>query len=89
MNPAQQELFDLALLRLLDANRTRFGLGLEAIAHLLLPFGFARPDHALLADRLDYLQRRGLVEEVDKVINRANRAWRLTPAGLDYVDQQG
>src|SRR4030095_1075949 len=33
MNPQQRELFRLALLRVLDANQTRYGLGLTALAH--------------------------------------------------------
>ena len=89
MNAAQQELFDLALLRVLDANRTRFGLGLAAVGHLTIEFGFPNPAADLLADRIDYLASKGLVEEVLKHINKANRAWRITAAGLDYVDQKG
>jgi hypothetical protein len=89
LNPETQELFDLALLRVLDANRTRFGLGATAIGHLLAPFGFKHPAPDLLLDRIDYLAGKGLIEEVLKGIDAANRAWRITPAGIDYMDQHG
>lgn len=89
MNAAQQELFDLALLRVLDANRTRYGLGLRALGHLTVQFGFPNPAAEALADRIDYLQTKGLVEEVLKTVNRANRAWRITTAGINHVDQHG
>lgn len=87
MEPTQQELFDKALLSVLDANRTRFGLGLRAIGHQMAPFGFPAPKEDLVADRIDYLVRKDLVEEVTKNVHAANRAWRLTPAGFDFVDQ--
>jgi hypothetical protein len=87
MNAAQQELFDLAILRVLDGNRTRYGLNLEALRHLMGQYGFPSPAEAALADRLDYLAGKGLIEEVLKQVNRANRAWRITEAGINHVDR--
>jgi hypothetical protein len=89
MNPVQQELFDLAILRVLDANRTRFGLTVTSLGHLVAQFGFPSPNEELLLDRIDYLTRKELVEEVLKGVNAANRAWRITPAGLTHVDERG
>lgn len=89
MTPAQQELFDLAILRVLDANRTRFGMPVEAIAHLLAQFGFPHPNLEVVLDRLDYLGRKEWVEEVLKVANKANRAWRITTGGINQVDERG
>lgn len=89
MNAAQQELFDLAILRVLDANRSRFGLGVEAVRHLMSPYGFSSPPPDLVLDRIDYLTARGLLEEVAKAIDRANRAWRITEPGMNHVDQRG
>ena len=86
MNAEQQELFDLAILRVLDANRSRFGLGLDGIGHLVAQYGFTAPDKNLLADRVDYLTRKALTEEVVKTVNKANRAWRITEAGINHVD---
>ena len=86
-SPAEQELFDLAILRVLDSNRTRWGLSVEALGHLVGQFGFPTPAKELLLDRLDYLvSRPKTVEEVLKVANRAARSWRITEAGIDYVD---
>lgn len=87
MNPAQQQLFDEAILRVLDANRARFGLTLDAIGHLMAQFGFPSPDRNVLADRVDYVTRHGLIEEVAKETNKANRAWRITDAGINHLDK--
>lgn len=86
MTPAQQELFDLAILRVMDANRTRFGLGVAAICHLMAEFGFPDPNANMVLDRIDYLVRKEFAEEVLKQVSKANRAWRITNAGIEHVD---
>lgn len=88
MDPNQREAFRLALLRVLDANRTRFGLQCPAITTHLALFGF-RPTRDQVLDEIDYLERKGFVEEALKVISRENRAWRLSDAGRAFLDQQG
>lgn len=87
MTPQQTDLFDLAILRVLDANRTRYGLTVAATGHLMAEYGFKSPNPETVLDRIDYLTGKGLVEEVTKLIGKANRAWRLTEAGLQYVDE--
>jgi len=94
MNAQQQELFDLAILRLLDANRSRYGLGVTAICHLLPQFGFTSSHFksedqfaSTVADRIEYLTNKRLVEEVLKNVNKANRAWRITEDGINHVDR--
>ena len=87
MNPAQQELFDLAILRVLDTNRTRHGLGVESIRHWMGMYAFPSPNPDTILDRLDYhVIKTQFVEEVLKVSNSANRAWRITEAGINHVD---
>jgi hypothetical protein len=88
MNPQEQELFDLAILRVLDANRTRYGLGSAAIGHLLTQYGFGQARSEDLLDRIEVLQRKALVEEVAKLIGAANRAWRITDKGIGVVDDR-
>lgn len=87
MNPAQQELFDLAILRVLDANRTRFGLSAAALGNFMGQEGFPSPNPDTVLDRIDYLARHGFVEEVAKTVNKANRAWRITDAGINHLDR--
>lgn len=97
MNPEQKELFRLALLRVLDANRTRYGLGVVAIAHALRIFSFtagdfggdARAFHDAIADELQYLGDKGMIEEALKAISKDNRAFRITEKGIGYVDERG
>ena len=88
MSPEEQELFDLAILRVLDANRTRYGLGSAAIGHLLTQYGFGAAGGDELLDRIAVLERKGLVEEVAKLIGAANRAWRISDKGIGAVDDR-
>lgn len=93
MNAEQQELFDLAILRVLDRNRTRFGLSVTAIGFQMREFGFAAVDVETLKDRLDYLSThpagKPFTEEVNPEINRAKRCWRITDDGINHMDQRG
>jgi len=89
------ELFDLAVLRVLDANRTRFGLGIVALGHNIVSFSF-KPEQGdsgkeffnLIADRIEYLMNKGMIEEVKKTLSSENRAWRITSGGIKYVDER-
>ncbi len=85
-----KEILHSALLKIMDANRTRFGL--QAATLLLQLRGeaiIANPDEIVQA--LDYLGSRTppLVEETRPEINRENRAWKITAEGIRYVDQHG
>lgn len=97
MNAEQKELFRKAILRVLDANRTRYGLGIVAIAHALTIYSFtianfsgdAKAFHDAIADAIQYLTDKGFVEEAMKGISKENRAWRITDAGIAFIDEQG
>lgn len=96
MKAEELENFRLAILRVMDANRTRFGLGLVAIGYHLNQYGFSAGNCGgpekyaeLLADEIDYLTNKQLVEEVLKTVSRENRAWRLTREGIAFIDQRG
>lgn len=89
MNEPQKELFREAVLRVMDTNRTRFGLPVAAIQLRMGVFGFPAPNSDDIADALEYLARKGLAEESFKVLSPGNRAWRITAAGIDYVDERG
>ncbi len=88
MTPEAKEFYRIALLRTLDSNRTRYGLALPALCLLVRQFGFnAQPGDSAL-DEIDYLSRKGLIEEVAKPISAENRAWRITTAGIALLDGQ-
>lgn len=87
MTPAQTQLFDAAILRVLDRNRSRFGQSAEAVAFSLVEFVSPPPARELVLDRLDYLAGKQLVEEVPKEIHRANRTWRITETGINHLDK--
>jgi len=83
-----KEILHAALLKLMDANRTRFGL--QAATLVLQLRGeaiIAGKDEVVQA--LDYLGSRTppLVEETRPEIDRENRAWKITEAGIRYVDE--
>jgi hypothetical protein len=87
MDLQQKELFRLAALRVFAANKTRFGLELPALKHLVAAFGFT-PGDADLADAVAYLERKGFVEEVLKALSPENRAWRVTAAAIAFLDER-
>lgn len=86
MNATERELFRVALLRVLEANGTRFGLTAEALAALVVRFGF-RPATEVVAEELTYLADKGLVVPVGKLISPENSAWRIAAAGRDFLAQ--
>lgn len=85
MTTEQRELFRLAILRVLDANPTRFGLGRSAIAHNMAVFGFQSPTTDDLTAELQYLEDKKLITEALKSISPENRAWRITAEGRDFI----
>lgn len=93
MKEEQKELFRKALLQVLDANRTRFGLTVTAMGLHLGAFGFSVTNfptigefHGAIEEELGYLEGKGFVEEALKVISKENRAWRITRAGIAFID---
>ena len=85
MKGQERELFRLALLRVLEANQTRFGLGAAALAHLASMYGFARLTEEQVWREIQYLEDKGQVAGVDKAISPENRVWRITACGRDYL----
>ena len=82
------ELFDDALLRVLDANNTPWGLQAVALCLFVRQFGFM-PTPAEAVHRLEYLTAKDMAREVPKVLSKANRAWKITDAGRRHLDEQG
>ena len=85
MTPEQRELFRIAILRVLDNNNTRFGLGGKAIAHHLPIYGFSNADSADIKSEVQYWTDKGHVGEVLKGVSPENRCFRITSAGRDYI----
>jgi hypothetical protein len=82
------ELFDNALLKILDANHAPWGLQPPALNMFAREFGFS-PSATETVQRLEYLTVKGMAQEVSKVLSRANRAWKITDAGRRFLDEQG
>jgi len=84
MNTKERATFREAILRVLDANHTRFGLGAPAIALQIESFGFD-VTAAQVAEQLTYLKKKGLVQEVGKSHSPEIVNWELTGDGADHV----
>lgn len=90
MTPPQRKLFRLGILQVLDANRTRFGIGAPAIVPFLRPLGFD-VDVAEVEKQLDYLRSAGCVEETGSAddISPELQNWKLTKRGSDELAKHG
>ena len=80
------ELFSAAVLKVLEANNTRFGLEAAAVRLFVKQFGF-EPTAEEMLRALEYLAGKGLIEEMPKVLVKVNRAWKITDAGREYLDE--
>jgi hypothetical protein len=85
-NSSNMELFDQAILQVMQANNTRFGLTAQAIGTFSRAYGFA-PEERETLDRLEYLAGKNLAAEVPKIIDKTFRAWKITDAGRQYLDE--
>ncbi|HEX3719079.1 MAG TPA: hypothetical protein VH595_14015 [Verrucomicrobiae bacterium] len=82
----QLELFDAAVLKVLDANNTQFGLAAPALRMLVRQFGFNASESELV-ETLEYLTGKELVKEVSKTLGKAFRNWKITDVGRKYLDE--
>lgn len=88
MIPEQRELFRVALLRVLDANQTRFGLRAAALQMHVVQFGFT-PDLYDVQRELEYLADKTWAAPVVKEMSPENKTWRITAAGRDWLASNG
>jgi hypothetical protein len=82
-----KEVFRNSLLKILDGNRARYGLGVMALQANLIRFGVTAAQEAEVLDGVGYLTEKGLIEEVPRLVNRENRTWRITTRGIAYIDE--
>lgn len=85
MDAEQREQVRLSLLRILDANPTRWGLSGALLLQMLRGEGRPWLERDRMEQELQYLEDLGLVAEVLKGISPENRAWRITAQGRDRV----
>ncbi|HEU0011085.1 MAG TPA: hypothetical protein VFT34_14810 [Verrucomicrobiae bacterium] len=89
MTSVQRELYRVALLRVLDANETQWGLGPAVLAVHAGVFGFPGLGAQLAATEMRYLQDKGFVSVLSKAISPENQTWRITSAGRDWLAANG
>jgi hypothetical protein len=83
----QSELFAAAVLKVLEANNTQFGLTTPAVRLLVRQFAF-NPSEVETTDALEYLAGKRLIEPMPKVLVKINRAWKITDEGRRYLDER-
>lgn len=87
LTPRQRELLQVAILETLLASGSRFGLNGEAITfHVRESFPHITSDQ--VEPELDYLTEKGLVALVGKVLEPANRQWKLSAQGRDFLSER-
>lgn len=78
---------DLAILRVLDANTTKFGLGAVGLSHLIGQYGVtAKPD--VIEKRLLYLSDKevALVAPVERgQFHPESGTWTITARGTNFL----
>lgn len=84
MNPLQRENYRRAILLVLDANASPYGVGLPALRLLVQHYGFYPTDVETLAE-LTYLADKGFIIEVQKQLSPENRQYRITATGRDFL----
>jgi hypothetical protein len=92
MTPEQTQLFDEAILVILDRNESSRGYGPTTIAHLLGEFGFGHKTPADVQKRLDYMNdpEIAFVAEVNKgQFHTAARTWKATARGINHLRSIG
>ncbi len=90
--PEETERLHKSVLRVLDVNATRFGLGAAALSVLLEPFGFADTQREEIERVMDYLgdAENRMVDCVGKgAMNPALRTWKITARGTNYLRERG
>lgn len=89
MTTAQRELYRIALLRVLEANETRWGLSAVVLAVHAGAVGFRGLGTELASAELRYLQNKGFVTASPKEISPENPTWRITASGRDWLAANG
>jgi hypothetical protein len=88
LDPRRREQLQLSILIVLDANHTRWGLNLDAITLHVSGYGFPKLTRDVVETELEYLEEKNLVELAGKVLEPANKAWKRTAAGRDFLSER-
>jgi hypothetical protein len=81
MTPHQRELLRRAILRVLAANATRYGISADTLRHFLRPEGFPAARLEEVDLELLYLEGKGFVFIPTKSMSPENQTWKITDAG--------
>jgi hypothetical protein len=74
-----------AVLEVLSANTTQFGLGLDAITLRLTPFGFEKITAPEVEAAMLLLEKEGMIGPLDRRLSPGVRVWRITDEGRNFL----
>lgn len=85
MNPIEREQLRLSLLRFLEENPTKMGMGAGLLLQMARSEGRSELTRAEVLAELQYLSDKGFVADVAKSISPENRCYRITGQGRDFI----
>jgi hypothetical protein len=88
LTPQQIELLDQAIVRTLRDNNTIYGWPAPTIHNFVVAAGFRQITDEDIVFRCEYLTEKRLISEPFKEMHAANRAWKITSAGRQYLDER-
>ena len=89
MTPQEREALRLTLLRLLNSNRTDYGMAKTLLLAVAKPQGFSGLTRDMVGDELEYLEQKGFVVRVPKPISPELTTWKISAAGRDFLAERG
>ena len=85
MNSAEKANLRLAVLKVLDANQSKFGLNLDAITLRLTPFGFDRITQPEVEAVMQHLESEKMIARLPNALTPGVHLWRITDDGRSYL----
>lgn len=90
MTPEEIAAIDRALMQVFEKEDSCFGLPIEAVENHLLRFNVRGMNRGFLLGRIEKLEQvHRFLASVSQTMNRAVRYWRITPEGVQWLEDQG
>lgn len=65
------------------------GMTIPSLRNVALMGGFDDAEHQEIGEEMGYLEDKGLVAKLDKVLSPEIKRWRITADGRDWLAQNG
>jgi hypothetical protein len=85
MSSAEKQNLRIAILKVLDANQSKYGLNIDAITLRLTPFGFDMITAAEVETVMPLLEGEKLIARLSQPLTPGVAVWRITNDGRSYL----